>query len=104
MHGRGDSRPARPEVVTERLRARWLVAGAASVAVAAVIGVTIGPVSIAPHRVLLEIVDHLPGVDVDSGLSEVQASIVWDIRLPRVVLGLLVGAMLSIAGGSYQGA
>jgi iron complex transport system permease protein len=28
---------------------------------------------------------------------------VVDLRLPRVVLGLLVGAMLSLAGGCYQG-
>src|SRR5690606_13504472 len=41
---------------------------------------------------------------VDSGLSDTHAAIVWELRMPRVVLGLLVGAMLSIAGGSYQGA
>jgi iron complex transport system permease protein len=28
---------------------------------------------------------------------------VWDLRLPRVVLGLLVGSMLATAGGAYQG-
>src|SRR6185295_14336222 len=32
-----------------------------------------------------------------------QESILWDIRLPRVVLAALVGAMLSLAGASYQG-
>ncbi|ADV68807.1 FecCD family ABC transporter permease [Deinococcus maricopensis] len=29
--------------------------------------------------------------------------IVWQIRLPRVVMGLLVGASLAVCGGAYQG-
>jgi iron complex transport system permease protein len=36
-------------------------------------------------------------------LSATDESILWDIRLPRVVLGALVGAMLAVAGASYQG-
>ena len=45
----------------------------------------------------------LPGVDIHSGLTEREAAIVTELRLPRVVLGLLVGAMLALAGGCYQG-
>ena len=36
-------------------------------------------------------------------ISSANWDIVWNIRLPRVVLAGLVGAMLSIAGASYQG-
>jgi iron complex transport system permease protein len=54
-------------------------------------------------RVGLELLDRLPLVSVDSGLDSRQAAILWDIRLPRVVLALLVGATLSVAGGAYQG-
>jgi iron complex transport system permease protein len=107
MHGRrGAARDAgrSTPITINRLPLRWLVIGVLAVAGAALLGIMVGPISIAPHRVLLEIVDHIPGVDVDSGLSRSQAAIVWDIRLPRVLLGLLVGAMLSIAGGAYQGA
>ena len=67
-------------------------------------GLTLGPVDIAPHRVLLELVDGLPWIDIDSGLSEPHAAIVEKIRLPRVVLGLLVGATLAVSGATYQGA
>src|SRR4029079_12293394 len=41
--------------------------------------------------------------DVHSNLSETDSAILWQIRAPRVVLGLLVGGMLAPAGGSYQG-
>src|SRR5262249_59233720 len=44
-----------------------------------------------------------PGVTVHSGLSEREAAIVTELRLPRVCLGLLVGAMLALAGATYQG-
>ena len=62
-----------------------------------------GPVSIRPDRIFLEIFDRIPGISVDSGLSKVEAAIVWDVRLPRIVLGLIVGGLLAMAGASYQG-
>ncbi len=87
-----------------RLTARALV-GALTVVVGAVVAsLTIGPVDIAPLRVLAELIDRIPGVHLDSGLSTTHAAIVNEIRLPRVVLGLLVGATLSVTGAAYQGA
>ena len=62
----------------------------------------VGAVTIRPDRVLLELLDHVPGVDVDSGLSPSRQAIVWDIRFPRVVLGLMVGGMLAASGAAYQ--
>src|SRR5207245_3258992 len=32
-----------------------------------------------------------------------QASILWSLRIPRVVLGVIVGGMLATAGAAYQG-
>jgi iron complex transport system permease protein len=90
-------RPTRPA-------RRWLVAGVAAVLVAVVAGLAVGPVRLPPAGVVLEVLNLLPGVEIDSGLDERQAAIVTRIRLPRVVLGLLVGAMLALAGGCYQGA
>jgi iron complex transport system permease protein len=87
----------------ERLGVGWLAAGVAAVLVAVVAGVAAGPVSLAPFDVGRELLDHLPFVEVRSGLTDRQAAIVWDLRLPRVVLGLLVGAMLAVTGSSYQG-
>jgi iron complex transport system permease protein len=75
----------------------------AALGAAAVAGTVLGAVSMPPGQVLLEILDHVPGVRVHSGLSAADATIVWQLRLPRVVLGLLVGSMLATAGSAYQG-
>jgi len=90
-------------VAPSRLRSRWLLAGLAAVATAAVVGVAVGPVALPPGRVAVELLDRLPLVELDSGLDPTQAAIVWDLRAPRVVLGLLVGAMLAVSGAAYQG-
>jgi iron complex transport system permease protein len=87
-----------------RLRPRWVLVGVAVVVAAALLGLTIGPVPISPRGALLELVDRLPLVHVHTGLTVREEAIVWNLRLPRVVLGLQVGAMLSLAGASYQGA
>jgi iron complex transport system permease protein len=80
-----------------RLRPVWLVAGAVVVLVAAVAGLVIGPISISPVAVL----GHLVGFHTD--LTPTDVAIVDQIRLPRVVLGLLVGGTLAVSGASYQG-
>lgn len=36
-------------------------------------------------------------------ISKSQVSIIWNLRLPRVLLGVIVGASLSIAGAAFQG-
>ncbi|OLF16134.1 FecCD family ABC transporter permease [Actinophytocola xanthii] len=38
-----------------------------------------------------------------SPLSSTEAAIVWEVRLPRVVLAGLVGAALAMAGAAFQG-
>jgi iron complex transport system permease protein len=90
-------------IATERLRARWVAAAVAAVAAATVVGIAFGPVSLDPAAVARELLDRLPLVEVESGLERREQAIVWDLRLPRVALALLVGAMLALAGGAYQG-
>ncbi|MDP7542642.1 MAG: iron ABC transporter permease [Acidimicrobiales bacterium] len=85
------------------LRPWWVASGVLAVFVAGLAGLVLGPASLGTWDVLVELADRLPFVDTESGLGERQAAIVWEIRLPRVVLGLLVGAMLATAGGAYQG-
>ena len=81
----------------------WFVGGGLVLVVAVLIGASIGPAGPDWWRVPLELLDRLPLVAIDSGVTEPQWNIVWKIRMPRVVLGALVGGMLSIAGAGYQG-
>lgn len=81
---------------------RWLIAVGALVG-ALLTGVLVGPAGLTPGAVLLELADAVPGVVLDSGLSVQQQAILWQIRLPRVVLGAIVGATLAVAGATYQG-
>jgi iron complex transport system permease protein len=86
-----------------RVRVGWMAGAVAALLVAAALGLTVGAVSLPPYRVLLELLDHVPGVAVDSGLTAREAAIVWQLRVPRVVLAFLVGGMLAVSGASYQG-
>lgn len=67
------------------------------------VSVTIGPIEIGWRAVVLEVVDRLPWVATESGLTEQERVILWQWRLPRAVLGALVGASLALSGATYQG-
>lgn len=60
----------------------WLPVALVLLVAAAVLGAMVGPAG---------------------GISSANWNIIWNIRLPRVALAGLVGAMLSLAGASYQG-
>ena len=45
----------------------------------------------------------LPFVEIEPTWSSSVETIIFDIRLPRVILAGLVGAALAVAGASYQG-
>jgi len=95
--------PATPDLRPPGLRAGLLLAGCACLAGAALLAVLVGPVRLDPAGVLAELAGRLPLVEVHGGLPAQDAAILWQLRLPRVVLGALVGAMLALAGAAYQG-
>ncbi len=91
-----------------RLRVRgnswwWLGGGVAFVIAALLTGIVVGPAPIGIGAIVESAASHIPFLGIDSHLSPADSAIVWQLRLPRVVLGLLVGAMLATAGATYQG-
>ena len=94
-----DARVLRPA----RLRPVLLVVVVAALLASALVAMLVGPVELGSRAVLAEMADRLPLVSAVSGLSDTQAAILWELRIPRVVLAGLVGAMLAIAGAAYQG-
>ena len=90
------ARPSRPS---------WLAIG---VGVGAVIlvgaaGLLLGAAGIDSIQVVRALLDALPLIEVDNTLTEIQLNVLYEIRAPRVVLGGMVGAILAVAGASYQG-
>jgi iron complex transport system permease protein len=88
---------------SSHLRWWWLAGGFSILVISVVVAVMVGPFPISPTEIVRSAFDRLPFVEVDSGLSERGEAILWEIRMPRVVLGVLVGSMLSVAGAAYQG-
>ena len=81
----------------------WTIGAAIALLCSLLVGVMIGPAGPQWWRVPLELLDRLPFISLDSGLTPTEWAIVWQIRAPRVVLAAIVGSTLSIAGASYQG-
>jgi iron complex transport system permease protein len=81
---------------------RALAVATAALVAAVAVGVSVGPAGLPLPTVgeaLLTRLPWHPGLTVPG----VDVTIVWQVRLPRVVLGALVGAMLAGGGAAYQG-
>lgn len=81
----------------------WIPAAAAAMCAALLLGAMVGPAGPTWWRVPLALLDRLPLISLDSGLSPREWTIIWQIRMPRVVLAALVGSTLSLSGACYQG-
>jgi iron complex transport system permease protein len=77
-----------------RRRAAVTVGLVVLVVLLALVSLGIGPVRLSP----LTVIDALFG-----GGSDVQQVIVREIRLPRTILGLAIGAILGLSGAALQG-
>ena len=79
------------------------VVGLAFLLAAVAAGVLVGPAGLDLLDVLRSLASHVPLAGIESPLGETDSTIVYELRLPRVVLGALVGAMLALSGAAYQG-
>lgn len=81
-----------------------LVALPIGLIISIILAVALGPVTIPPLTVWKIILSHIPFLDnlVNSDWTNAHYNIVWKVRLPRVLLGVLVGAGLSLAGTGIQ--
>ncbi|HEU5264431.1 MAG TPA: iron chelate uptake ABC transporter family permease subunit, partial [Gaiellaceae bacterium] len=81
----------------------WACSAVGFLLVSLVVGVLAGPVDLGVGSVLESAAArlHVPGASTP--LSPTEEAILWEIRVPRVVLAALVGAMLALAGATYQG-
>lgn len=83
----------RPAAFTFKLLALFAALG-----LTILLAVGLGSIPITPAETLTALWKGVSGQELAG--SDV---IVWQLRLPRVVLGLLVGASLAVCGGAFQG-
>jgi iron complex transport system permease protein len=86
-----------------RLTPRSLIISIGVLLVVSLLGMALGPAGLPLGGIITEVGSHIPGLGIESGLTSQEQGILWKLRAPRVVLGMLVGAMLAIAGAGYQG-
>jgi iron complex transport system permease protein len=91
----------------EAVRARgvspgWAAAATCFLVVSLVVGVLVGPLDIGAGDAVRSLLTRLGLADA-SPLGITEEAILWDLRVPRVVLAALVGGMLALAGATYQG-
>ncbi len=100
----GHLRSRKPEEILNKKRG-LMVSGAVLLCLVliylcTITGITSIPVGDA-NRILLHELFH---VNTDmSGISDGSIAIIWNLRLPRVLLGFLTGAALAVCGAAYQG-
>lgn len=69
----------------------------------ALIAITLGVYSISVIDVYHTILAHIFALQPGSGLPRLYDTIIWNMRLPRILLAILVGVALATAGAVYQG-
>ena len=93
----------RVDLAAPSLGWKWWVGASAILVGAVLVGAVVGPASIGFVDAAKALVSLLPGVDLNSNLSELELGILEVVRFPRVFLAVLVGAALSVSGAAYQG-
>ena len=83
--------------------ARAYGVAAAFLVAATLVSALVGAADLNPVATITALLDRIPFVHLPSSLSPLDRAVLFDIRLPRIVLGLMVGALLSVAGAGYQG-
>ncbi len=99
----GDTGARLRRVARVRDRRWWLVAGGVVVAIlGAILGVGLGSVWVPPGDTIGIVLDHVLGTHLSSA-DPATSAIVWDLRVPRVLTAMTVGAGLAVAGAAFQG-
>ncbi|MEZ0094005.1 FecCD family ABC transporter permease [Streptacidiphilus sp. EB129] len=75
----------------------------AFLAAAVLVSALVGAADLNPWATVAALLDRLPFIDLHAGLGPLDRAVLFQIRMPRIVLGALVGGLLSLAGAGYQG-
>lgn len=93
------SAPARP--VRRLPLSAGVAVGSALLVVTVVLSFGIGPIDIAPPKVVEVVLHEVLGIG--DGGDALNTTVVMNLRMPRVLFGALAGAALAISGAALQG-
>lgn len=98
------ARALRPALAARASGRLWVINIALGLAAVAstLLAVSIGAVQVSPAQVWGIVADRLAPGTVAADWTAAQAQIVWEFRLPRALLALLVGAGLAVVGAVLQ--
>ena len=85
-----------------RVIVAYLVTAAFLIA-AVLVSALVGAADLNPLATMAALADRIPFVRLPSGLGPLGQAVLFQIRLPRIVLGAMVGGLLAVAGAGYQG-
>ncbi len=80
-----------------------LAAGLAALIAIAALALALGPAGVPLDATVRILLSHIPGIDLADGVPATSQAIIWDVRLPRVLLAGFAGATLAMCGATYQG-
>jgi iron complex transport system permease protein len=69
-----------------------------------IFAIGLGPVKVVPANVIKIILSKVPFLEehISHSWTQLDENIVWSLRLPRVLLGMIVGASLAMTGTAMQ--
>ena len=82
------------------LALHWIIILIITPIIVALLTLLIGRISMNPKDVFTALLSPITGND--GGLPAVTIKTIWNVRLPRILMALLVGAGLSVAGCAFQ--
>lgn len=102
------SEPRDPTIVCGQSRAarhaNLVIFGLAVFMVLAVgVSLMLGRYPIEPAQAIGMLVNAIPGVNLEQTWTDQQATLFFNVRLPRIILALIVGCSLATAGAAFQG-
>src|SRR5215212_6895321 len=94
---------ARPRSPIARRPVALAAIGLVGLLAVLVAGVAAGSVFVPPGDTVAILAHRLFGLDLGIAFSQAEETIVFDLRLPRVLTAMTVGMGLAVAGATFQG-
>jgi iron complex transport system permease protein len=79
------------------------IGGVIALVVLGILGVGLGSVRIGADQTVGVILERTLGIDIGAHWTPAIETIVWDLRLPRVLTAMVIGCALAVAGATFQG-